>query len=61
MFHNTHMLHCLLQIIAFTYDAVVRAPGQPYSHTDLAAIFIYDPHRRAEAWRYLTYMFVHIG
>ncbi|XP_018574785.1 rhomboid-related protein 2 [Anoplophora glabripennis] len=26
-----------------------------------AQIFIYDPQRRHEVWRYLTYMFVHIG
>lgn len=26
-----------------------------------ARLFIYNPHRRAEAWRFATYMFVHIG
>ncbi|KAJ8966534.1 hypothetical protein NQ314_003475 [Rhamnusium bicolor] len=26
-----------------------------------AVIFIYDPAKRHEVWRYLTYMFVHIG
>ena len=25
------------------------------------SIFIFDPYRRYEAWRYFTYMFVHIG
>lgn len=26
-----------------------------------ASLFIYNPYRRAEAWRFATYMFVHIG
>ncbi|CAG9830264.1 unnamed protein product [Diabrotica balteata] len=27
----------------------------------IGKLFIYDPYKREEAWRYLTYMFVHIG
>lgn len=26
-----------------------------------AALFIYDPNKRGEVWRFVTYMFVHIG
>ncbi|XP_070161079.1 rhomboid-related protein 3 isoform X3 [Polyergus mexicanus] len=26
-----------------------------------ATLFIYNPHKRFQAWRYLTYMFVHVG
>jgi len=26
-----------------------------------ATLFIYNPHRRAEAWRYFTYMLIHVG
>lgn len=26
-----------------------------------AKIFIYNPYRRFEAWRFVTYMFVHVG
>ncbi|XP_035723843.1 rhomboid-related protein 2-like isoform X1 [Vespa mandarinia] len=49
----------ILEIILFLYDVV--------EHKSLsmdgpaATLFIYDPHKRYQAWRYLTYMFVHIG
>lgn len=26
-----------------------------------AILFIYNPHLRSEAWRFVTYMFVHVG
>lgn len=26
-----------------------------------ATLFIYNPYRREEAWRFVTYMFVHVG
>ena len=26
-----------------------------------ATLFIYNPYRRQEAWRFITYMFVHVG
>ncbi|KAL0267010.1 UNVERIFIED_CONTAM: hypothetical protein PYX00_009399 [Menopon gallinae] len=51
----------LLEITVYVYDAIVREPNQPYIYTALASLFIYNPRRRAEAWRFLTYMFVHIG
>lgn len=27
----------------------------------IATVLVYDPHRRREVWRYITYMFVHVG
>lgn len=27
----------------------------------MAQLFIYNPRRREEAWRFVTYMFVHVG
>lgn len=27
----------------------------------IASTLIYNPHRRREAWRFATYMFVHVG
>ncbi|EEB13444.1 conserved hypothetical protein [Pediculus humanus corporis] len=51
----------VLELFAYIYDSIDQKPGQPSTTTILASLFIYNPHRRAEAWRYLTYMFVHIG
>ncbi|KAK6640671.1 hypothetical protein RUM44_012368 [Polyplax serrata] len=55
------ILITILEMVAYIYDAIVQKPGQPATATVLASLFIYNPHRRAEAWRYFTYMFVHIG
>lgn len=27
----------------------------------MATMFIYNPRKREEAWRFVTYMFVHVG
>ncbi|XP_020277975.1 protein rhomboid-like isoform X2 [Pseudomyrmex gracilis] len=49
----------IIEIILFMYDVIkhkslsVDGPA--------ATLFIYNPHKRYEAWRYLTYMFVHVG
>ncbi|KAL6436015.1 hypothetical protein ACFW04_005675 [Cataglyphis niger] len=49
----------IIEIILFIYDVIkhkslsVEGPA--------ATLLIYNPHKRYEAWRYLTYMFVHVG
>jgi len=49
----------IIEIILFMYDVIkhkslsVEGPA--------ATLFIYNPHKRSQAWRYLTYMFVHVG
>ncbi|XP_029664295.1 protein rhomboid isoform X4 [Formica exsecta] len=49
----------IIEIILFIYDVIkhkslsVEGPA--------ATLFIYNPHKRFQAWRYLTYMFVHVG
>lgn len=49
----------IIEIILFLYDVIkhkslsVEGPA--------ATLFIYNPHKRYQAWRYLTYMFVHVG
>ncbi|XP_046735319.1 rhomboid-related protein 2 isoform X2 [Diprion similis] len=49
----------LLEITLFLYDAIahkaltVEGPA--------AQLFIYHPEKRREVWRYVTYMFVHVG
>ncbi|KAF5287187.1 hypothetical protein FQR65_LT12316 [Abscondita terminalis] len=49
----------LIEIILFCVDV---AKGSTMSYTGpVANALMYDPRRRYEAWRYVTYMFVHIG
>lgn len=48
----------ILEIILFLYDVIVYSPSV---EGPAATLFIYNPHKRYEAWRYLTYMFVHVG
>ncbi|XP_012548202.1 rhomboid-related protein 2 isoform X1 [Bombyx mori] len=48
----------LVEIIFFVYDAV---HGNTQANGPIAQIFIYNPHKRQEAWRFLTYMLVHVG
>lgn len=49
----------IIEICLFLYDVIkhkslsVEGPA--------ATLFIYNPHKRYQAWRYLTYMFVHVG
>ncbi|XP_015182617.1 PREDICTED: rhomboid-related protein 2 isoform X2 [Polistes dominula] len=49
----------IIEIILFLYDVI--------EHKSLsmdgpaATLFIYNPHKRYQAWRYMTYMFVHVG
>lgn len=52
----------IFQLVTFTYYALI-------AHDNLSLLgpvpfksnLIYDPYRRYEAWRYLTYMFIHAG
>ncbi|KPJ02836.1 Protein rhomboid [Papilio xuthus] len=48
----------LVEIVLFCYDA---AQGKTDATGPIAQIFIYNPHKRQEAWRFLTYMLVHVG
>lgn len=49
----------IIEIILFMYDVIkhkslsVEGPA--------ATLFIYNPHKRYQVWRYITYMFVHVG
>ncbi|XP_039752441.1 rhomboid-related protein 2 isoform X1 [Pararge aegeria] len=48
----------IAEIVLFCYDA---AQGKTDATGPIAQIFIYNPHKRQEAWRFLTYMLVHVG
>ncbi|XP_026740286.1 rhomboid-related protein 2 isoform X2 [Trichoplusia ni] len=52
------ILISLVEIVLFCYDA---AEGYTQANGTIAKLFIYNPHKRQEAWRFLTYMLVHVG
>ncbi|CAK1589960.1 unnamed protein product [Parnassius mnemosyne] len=52
------ILISLIEIVLFCYDA---SQGKTDATGPVAQIFIYNPHKRQEAWRFLTYMLVHVG
>lgn len=48
----------VIEIILFIIDA---AKGYTEANGPIANALLYNPHRRKEFWRFLTYMFVHVG
>ncbi|XP_050353366.1 rhomboid-related protein 2 isoform X4 [Nymphalis io] len=52
------ILISIIEIVLFCYDA---SQGKTDATGPIAQIFIYNPHKREEAWRFLTYMLVHVG
>ncbi|XP_066144384.1 rhomboid-related protein 2-like [Euwallacea fornicatus] len=55
------ILISLLQLVFFVTDEIIQEGSTLNGTGVMALIFIYDPQKRFQAWRYLTYMFVHIG
>lgn len=51
----------LIELIFFIIDEYKERNSTNFASGPMAQLFIYDPTKRYEAWRYLTYMFVHIG
>ncbi|XP_053617160.1 rhomboid-related protein 2 isoform X2 [Plodia interpunctella] len=52
------ILISLVEIALFCYDA---SHGMTQANGPIAQLFIYNPNKRQEAWRFLTYMLVHVG
>ncbi|XP_063220205.1 rhomboid-related protein 3 [Bacillus rossius redtenbacheri] len=48
-----------LEIAAFVWD--VATENKINATGPAATIFMYNPYKRYEVWRYFTYMFVHVG
>ncbi|GBP39100.1 Rhomboid-related protein 2 [Eumeta japonica] len=48
----------LVEIVLFCYDA---AHGNTDARGRIASVLIYNPHKRYEAWRFVSYMLVHVG
>ncbi|XP_059470077.1 rhomboid-related protein 2 [Neocloeon triangulifer] len=54
------LIVALIEMILFLVDVI--STGDSYSvNGPIATVLIYNPHKRHEAWRFLTYMFVHVG
>lgn len=51
----------LIEIIFFCIDEGVEMDSTKSASGPMASLFIYEPDNRKEIWRFLTYMFVHIG
>ncbi|XP_062565788.1 rhomboid-related protein 2 isoform X1 [Armigeres subalbatus] len=58
----TMIVFSLVEIIFFVVD-IIKTNNQMGTSTNgpMATLFIYNPQLRQEAWRFQTYMFVHIG
>ena len=51
----------IIEVIFFCVDEAIDAGSTNTATGPISSTFIYDPYRRKEAWRFLTYMFVHVG
>lgn len=49
----------MIEIFLFLLDAFQHKSLSVDGPT--ATLFIYNPYKRYQAWRYVTYMFVHVG
>ncbi|XP_055529532.1 protein rhomboid isoform X2 [Wyeomyia smithii] len=58
----TMLIFSIVEIIFFAID-IVKTNNQLGTSTNgpMATLFIYNPQLREQAWRFVTYMFVHIG
>lgn len=59
------LLVSLLQVIVFAYNSAVMYAEIGYiglnGPVPYCSLLIYNPDRRREVWRYVTYMFIHSG
>ncbi|KAK9874302.1 hypothetical protein WA026_002655 [Henosepilachna vigintioctopunctata] len=51
----------LIEIIFFCVDEATEKSSTKTVSGPIANVFIYDPYQRKQVWRYITYMFVHVG
>ncbi|XP_030748182.1 rhomboid-related protein 2-like isoform X2 [Sitophilus oryzae] len=51
----------IMEIIFFVIDEHRKSKSAVVDSGPMANLFIYNPNKRYEFWRFLTYMFVHIG
>lgn len=51
----------ILEVAAFVYYAVKLGDVSMSGPIPFDSLFIYNPYKRYEVWRYMTYMFIHAG
>ena len=51
----------IVEIALYLYDVVEGSNKSSFLDDPAAQLFIYNPHKRYQIWRYITYMFVHAG
>lgn len=54
-------LVCAIEVGFFVWYAVQEGYVSAYGPVPWKSPLIYDPHRRGEAWRFISYMFLHSG
>ncbi|KAI4453229.1 rhomboid-related protein [Holotrichia oblita] len=55
------ILISILEVLLFILNEKKLTNTGRHSHGNIADALIFDPSRRQEAWRFITYLFVHIG
>ncbi|XP_076256523.1 rhomboid-related protein 2-like [Rhynchophorus ferrugineus] len=55
------VLISLVEIVLFCIDEATEKDSTRSATGPVAVACIYEPYKRYEAWRFVTYMFVHIG
>ncbi|VEN49516.1 unnamed protein product [Callosobruchus maculatus] len=55
------IIFSLIEIIFFCVDEATEFRSTNTASGPMATLFIYEPSRRREIWRYITYMLVHVG
>ncbi|XP_067637635.1 rhomboid-related protein 2 [Eurosta solidaginis] len=61
MFSIIEIVFFLVDVIHFQDDPNNTANIGQNTNGPVATLFIYNPYRRYEAWRFVSYMFVHVG
>lgn len=52
----------VVQIAIYLYYAIPSKEGiDPLGPAPTSSDLILDPHKKAQIWRFLTYMFIHVG
>lgn len=52
---------CVFQLGVFIYYAIEMGSVGPNGPVPYKSPLIYDPYKRKEAWRFISYMLIHVG
>lgn len=51
----------LIEIMLYCVDEAINKESTEHATGPIANALIYDPYQRQQVWRFITYMFVHVG